>query len=92
MTGYSGLFSFWLDTENVELVKKFATALDLFSIGVSWGGHESLIIAPAVPYARELHPDKIRALGINVGDIRLSIGLEDTEDLLADISTALAEL
>ena len=92
MTGYSGLFSFLIDTENVELVKKFAAALDLFSIGVSWGGHESLIIAPAVPYSRELTPDKIKALGINIGDIRLSIGLEDTDDLLTDIEAALAAL
>ena len=66
--------------------------LDLFSIGVSWGGHESLIIAPAVPYSRELTPDKIKALGINIGDIRLSIGLEDTDDLLTDIEAALAAL
>jgi len=92
MSGYSGLFSFWLDTENIEIVKRFATKLELFCIGVSWGGHESLIIAPAVPYARELSSEKITALGINIGDIRISIGLEETEDLLTDVSAALAEL
>ncbi len=92
MSGYTGLFSFMIDTEDVKFVKKFATSLNLFSIGVSWGGHESLIIAPSVPYARELSDEKIRQLGINIGDIRLSIGLEDTADLLEDISTALKEL
>jgi len=45
MTGNSGLLSIELDTDDISDVKRCVDALDLFKIGVSWGGHESLIYA-----------------------------------------------
>ena len=48
MSGSSSLFSFALATEDLAAVKRFFNALQLFGRGVSWGGHESLIFAPAI--------------------------------------------
>ena len=64
-------------------------ALTIFKIGVSWGGHESLIYAPAISYLKELSADQFKAMGISLGDMRISIGLEDAEDLIADLEQAL---
>ena len=57
MTGYSGLMSFVIDTDDVQELKNFVNTLDVFSIGVSWGGHESLVHAPAIAYLKEMTPE-----------------------------------
>ncbi|MGL5506597.1 MAG: PLP-dependent transferase, partial [Paraclostridium sp.] len=64
-------------------------SLEYFYIGVSWGGFESLVYAPAISYLKEMTPDKFEAMGITLGSIRLSIGLEDIDDLIADLDKAL---
>lgn len=92
MTGYSGLMSFVIDTEEVQELKNFVNALDLFSIGVSWGGHESLIHAPAISYLKEMTPEQFKATGLSLGVIRISVGLENPEDLIADLDNALASM
>lgn len=93
MQGFTGLLSFNLTTGgSVERVKKFVEALRYFQIGVSWGGHESLVYPPGISYAKELSPERFRALGISIGTIRLSVGLEDISDLLEDLSQALDRL
>jgi len=89
MTGYSGLMSFQLNTEDLEKIKAFFNGLQLFQIGVSWGGHESLIYAPAISYLKELSEDQFKAMGISLGDMRISVGLEDPEDLVNDLKQAL---
>ncbi|MCB1018668.1 MAG: aminotransferase class I/II-fold pyridoxal phosphate-dependent enzyme [Bryobacterales bacterium] len=89
MSGFSGLMSFELATSEIERIKAFVNALDLFQLGVSWGGHESLVYAPAISYLKELPPDQFAALGISAGDIRISVGLEAAEDLTADLEQAL---
>jgi cystathionine beta-lyase len=92
MTGYSGLMSFELRTKNLDLIKLFVNSLNLFSIGVSWGGHESLIYAPAISYLKELSPEQFAAMGISLGDMRISVGLENVDDLLEDLHQALTQL
>ncbi len=47
MNGYTGMMTFKLATANLEKIKAFVNALELFQIGVSWGGHESLVYVPA---------------------------------------------
>jgi cystathionine beta-lyase len=89
MSGFSGLLSFELAWDEVEKIKAFVNALEIFQIGVSWGGHESLVYAPAISYLKELPPEQFAALGISVGDIRISVGLEAAEDLIADLEQAL---
>ena len=89
MKGYSGLFAFEIKSDNLENIKKFFNSLKYFSIGVSWGGHESLIYAPAISYLKELPPEQFKNMGISLGIMRVSIGLEDAEDLIEDLSKAL---
>lgn len=90
MTGYSGLLSMELDIEEIEDVKRFVDGLGLFKIGVSWGGHESLIYAPVISYTRELTKEQYEAFGIPTGLVRLSIGLENINDLILDLDNALS--
>ena len=81
-TGASGLFSF-IHKGDAATGAAFVDALDLFGIGYSWGGFESL----ALP----VQPEKYRSAVAWEKDgtlIRLQIGLEDAEDLIADLSQA----
>ncbi|MEM1119696.1 MAG: aminotransferase class I/II-fold pyridoxal phosphate-dependent enzyme [Bacteroidota bacterium] len=90
MTGYTGLLSFRLKTTDLDKVKTFFNGLQVFKIGVSWGGHESLIYALAISYIKELSPEQFAATGLAYGDMRISVGLEHSEDLVADLEQALA--
>ena len=82
--------SFELATSELTRIQAFVNGLRLFQIGVSWGGHESLVYAPAISYLKELPPEQFAALGISIGDIRISVGLEDVDDLTADLERAFA--
>ena len=68
---------------------KFADALELFALTASLGSTESLIVAPQMMGGRELTPEQHAHSGLTDGTVRLSIGLEDIEDLLADVTQAL---
>ena len=92
MKGYTGLMSFQLATEDLEKIKTFFNSLRLFTIGVSWGGHESLIYAPAISYLKELSPEQFEAMGISLGDMRISVGLEGADDLINDLEAALEKI
>ena len=92
MSGFSGLLSFELDTDRLEAIQRFVNGLEVFLLGVSWGGHESLVYAPAISYVKELSPERFRELGIAMGDIRLSVGLEHPDDLVADLEQALERM
>lgn len=85
LSGYSGLFSFELDSDNYEDVKRVVNGLTRFRIGVSWGGVESLVIAPN----RGDNAEALRAKRVAPGLIRLSVGLEGAQILIADLRSAL---
>ncbi|MCF6358492.1 MAG: PLP-dependent transferase, partial [Draconibacterium sp.] len=89
MSGFSGLMAFKLKTNNLTEIKTFFNSLELFKIGVSWGGHESLIYAPAISYLKEMSREQFIAMGISVGDMRISVGLENADDLIDDLTQAL---
>ncbi|QSX30632.1 aminotransferase class I/II-fold pyridoxal phosphate-dependent enzyme [Shewanella cyperi] len=72
--------------------RRFVNALKLIRIGVSWGGHESLIYAPAIGYQKELDPERFAALGLSPAQMRLSVGLEHVGDLIADLQQALEKV
>lgn len=88
MRGFSGLFSFELDTNRYETVASFVDRLKLFRIGVSWGGVESLALTPN----RGTNASDLAAQQIPPGTVRLSIGLEGSAALIEDLDQALAEL
>lgn len=90
MSGYTGLLSFRLKTNDLEQVKSFFNSLEIFKIGVSWGGHESLIYALAISYIKEMTPEQFATTGLAYGDMRISVGLERVEDLIGDLEQALA--
>ena len=92
MSGFSGLMSFRLKTDDLPTIKRFFNQLKLFQIGVSWGGHESLIYAPAISFLAEQSPKQFAQMGVAVGDMRISVGLEHVDDLIADLDMALANL
>jgi cystathionine beta-lyase/cystathionine gamma-synthase len=91
LKGFTGLMSFELATEDIDRVKTFVNGLRLFKIGVSWGGHDSLIYAPAISYLKEQTPEQFKAMGIAPGLIRISVGLEHVDDLISDLAQALGE-
>ncbi len=92
MTGYGSLLSFEIETDELEKVKSFVNALTLFHLGVSWGGHESLVYAPSISYSKELTPEEFKARDIKVGLIRIHVGLEHQDDLIEDLRRALDHL
>jgi cystathionine beta-lyase/cystathionine gamma-synthase len=68
---------------------KFADSVKLFALTASLGSTESLIVAPQMMGGRELTPEQQGMSGLTDGTVRLSIGLEDIDDLLADVKQAL---
>jgi len=68
---------------------RFADALQLFSITASLGSTESLVVPSQMMSSRDLTPEQAAISGVSDGTVRLSIGLEDVEDLLADLAQAL---
>jgi cystathionine beta-lyase len=85
-TGGCGLFSFVLATSDRSAAARVVDALELFGIGYSWGGYESLALAITPQDYRSVMPSP----DAEGPAIRLSIGLEDPEDLIADLAQALA--
>ena len=92
-TGGCGLFSFVLASDDVKASGRVVDSLDLFGIGYSWGGFESLAL-PIYPHEhRRIMPSPTFSPETGAKPaIRLSIGLEDTDDLIADLARALAAM
>ncbi|MEH6495989.1 MAG: cystathionine beta-lyase [Pseudomonas marincola] len=85
--GASGLFSFRLNAVSMEAVAAFMDHLELFGMGYSWGGFESLVIyADPSSYRTATKWDNTNPL------IRLHIGLEDPDDLIADLKAGFDRL
>lgn len=89
MSGWSSLFTVELrPPADSEQGHHFVDSLQLFSIGVSWGGYESLII-PLLTSTPAIAAQQQR-VGLNGNCYRLSIGLEDADDLVADLEQGLS--
>ena len=90
MSGFGGLVSFRLKEGNRESVNAFVKKLKVFALADSLGGVESLVCFPMV-MTHDAVPEKQRLeLGITGDLLRLSIGIEGIDDLLADLKQALA--
>lgn len=88
MKAAGGLFSFYLKTSDLEKVDAFANALKRFSIAVSWGGHESIVL-PASAFYKDTETTK-SSYKFNL--VRMYTGLEDFEDLRSDVEQALEKV
>ncbi len=88
LTEFGALLSFELRA-GAEAGRRFAEALQLFAIAASLGATESLVIPPQLMGTQDLSAAELLLSGIGPGTVRLAIGLEDIDDLLADIGQAL---
>jgi methionine-gamma-lyase len=87
MSDFGAVVSFELDG-GYEEGSRFADALAYFSISASLGSTESLVVPPRLLGGQEYTPAQ-RALSlIDRGTIRLSVGIEDVDDLIADLAQA----
>lgn len=89
-SGYGALISF--DLGSYAAAKIFLDSLQVMSLAESLGGVETLISHPASMTHASVPPEKREALGITEGVVRVSVGLEDLEDLVADLESALAKI
>jgi cystathionine beta-lyase/cystathionine gamma-synthase len=76
----------------VEGGKAFCDALELAWVATSLGGSHTLVGHPASTTHRQYAPEARRAAGITDGLVRISVGLEDADDLLDDIVRALEKV
>jgi cystathionine gamma-lyase len=86
MTGFGGMISVELGTK--ERANTVLSRCRIFSLAESLGGVESLISHPASMTHASVEPERRKQLGITEGLIRLSCGVEDAQDLLADMEQA----
>ena len=87
--GFGGIVSFILHEDTIEAATRFVTSTKLFRLAESLGGVKSLIYHPASMTHKSI-PEEIRkAAGVTDSLIRLSVGLEDAEDLTQDLEQAL---
>lgn len=88
-TGASGLLSFTVRCDSTRSVERFCDALQRFLMTVSWGGYESLLFPVAAVYPPDTRVADARAGQVPVNLVRLSIGLEEADVLVADLAQAL---
>ncbi len=91
MSGFGGVVSF-LVRGGLDEASRVVDACRLATIAPSLGGVETLIEQPALMSYYELTSEERRAIGIRENLIRLSVGIEDVDDLIADLSQALSAL
>lgn len=89
MSGFGGMVSFEIEG-GLEAARSFLRRLEVFSLAESLGGVESLACHPATMTHAAIPEAERLARGITPGLVRLSVGIEDVEDLLADLEGALA--
>jgi len=87
MRGFGGLITF--DVGSLDAAKKVLPRFKLMSLAESLGGVETLISHPAVMTHASVPPDRRGAIGITDGMIRISVGIEDIDDLKDDVDQAL---
>lgn len=88
MSGFGGMLAF--DVGDFDAARRVLESLRVFSLAESLGGVESLACHPATMTHAGVPPDERRRLGITDGLVRLSVGIEDVNDLLTDLDRALS--
>lgn len=89
MDGFGGIVTFFIDG-GLDEARRFLERCDIFALAESLGGVESLVNHPAIMTHASVPPDKRAVLGISDTLIRLSVGIEDIDDLIADLEQALS--
>jgi cystathionine gamma-synthase len=92
MRGFGGVLSFELQENTLEAVGRFLPRLRYAHLAANLGAVETVAGPPATTSHVECTPEERAAMGIPEGLIRYSVGVEDTEDLIADLTRALSDL
>lgn len=92
MTDFGGMVSFDLKDDNLDVAKKLLSSTHFFALAESLGGVESLIGHPASMTHGSIPRKERLKIGITDSLIRLSVGIEDIEDLINDLDDALAKI
>ena len=87
MRGFGGLISF--DVGSLDAAREVLPRFKLMALAESLGGVETLISHPAIMTHASVPPERRAAIGITDGMIRISVGIEDLEDLIEDVDQAL---
>ena len=90
MDGFGAVVTFRLSDGN-DQVRQFVKGLNVFLFAESLGGVESLVCHPATMSHASLAPSERQRIGITDGTIRLSVGIEDVQDLIEDLDQALKQ-
>jgi len=90
MTGFGGMIS--LETGSLEKARMVLKSVRLCSLAESLGGVETLISHPASMTHASVPPEQRNRLGITDGLVRLSVGIEEVEDIIADLDQALKKI
>jgi len=88
MRDFGGMITIVLDG-GIDRARRFLESVSVFTLGESLGGVESLIEHPAIMTHASIPPEEREEIGILDGLVRLSVGIEDVEDLVRDLSRAL---
>lgn len=89
MSGYGGMITFFI-RGGLEESKEFLEKVEIFSLAESLGGVESLIEHPAIMTHASIPKELREKIGIHDNLIRLSVGIEDSQDLIEDLEKALS--
>ena len=92
MRDFGGMLSFTLKNDSLETATKMMESVELFSLAESLGGVESLINHPASMTHASIPKEERIKNGLSDSLIRLSIGVEDAEDLIEDLNLALSKI
>lgn len=90
MRGFGGMISF--DLGSLDKAKKLLKSVRLCALAESLGGVETLISHPATMTHASVPPEERRRIGVTDGLVRISVGIEDVEDIIADLKRALSGL
>jgi cystathionine beta-lyase/cystathionine gamma-synthase len=89
MRGFGGMMAFDLKG-GLAAARRFCDRVRVFLLAASLGGVESLVVLPAFSSHYNMSEEELRAAGVTPGTVRVSVGLEDADDLIADLRQALA--
>jgi cystathionine beta-lyase/cystathionine gamma-synthase len=89
MSAFGGIVSFVVEG-GLPAAERFYDALRLVARAASLGGVETLVSLPVLTSHYGLSDEQLRAAGVDPGMVRVALGVEDAEDIVADVEQALA--
>lgn len=92
MSGFGGMVAFTIKGDTIEAAHKFVSSVNLFTLAESLGGVESLIGHPATMTHASIPKEVREKVGVTDGLIRLSLGVEDSEDIISELEQAFQKI